>query len=374
MFISALIAFLLFPMARVLGSERMKRIIHPMIKLILIPNMVFYAWCIFQYFQANEVVFPSGAALRMVEYSMEIGINRNITGAFGLLMLMVCFYLTVSEKGWHRIPYLIGVVVYTVIMILSNCRTSWYTALLFFFMAGYFLAWNLLRGKDLLLRISIGVLFSLTAVLLLHWFRSELFLLLEASVARVTAAQAAAVAAYPAKGAMIMPLTSHLPETASALPLASESNEYIRSGLTDLSGRKELYQAAIYVMSHSEYCFLFGVTPSDVGIYMYGLYGVQKLQPHVHNLFLQMGLSYGVPTMLATIAFAGSLVFRSIRLLFSKKAVLSPGFWMIPIICLCLLTQDMTEVYLNAGDTLVCSFFYLFAGWIVATDCDRRDA
>ena len=125
-------------------------------------------------------------------------------------------------------------------------------------------------------------------------------------------------------------------------------------------------------MFHSRYCFLFGVTPVDVGIYLFGLFGVNKVFPSAHNFFLQMGVSYGVPCMLITIAFTISLLVRSVRLLFIYKETLPPGFWMIPIVSLSMLAQDMTEAYLNSGGTLVCVFFYVFSGWIVAMDREQR--
>ena len=34
--------------------------------------------------------------------------------------------------------------------------------------------------------------------------------------------------------------------------------------------------------------------------------------------------------------------------------------------------KDMMEAFLNSGGTLVCVFFYVFAGWIVATDEEQK--
>ena len=126
-------------------------------------------------------------------------------------------------------------------------------------------------------------------------------------------------------------------------------------------------------MFHSKYCFLFGVTPTDVGASLYRLCGVWDVFPHAHNFFLQMGVAYGVPCMLITIAFTISLAVRSIRLLFSKKRHLPPGFWMIPVVAFSMLSQDMMEAFLNSGGTLVCVFFYVYAGWIVAMDEEQKE-
>ena len=375
MFITGLMAFVMFPMARVLGGGNMKRVFNPMLKLVLIPHMVFYSWVLWQYLHMNEVVFPSGNILEMADYSMKIGVNRNTVGAYGVSMMVVCLYLIAVEKGGRRIPYVYGVVLYSAVLILSNCRTSWYTALLVIIAGGILFMWNHLRDRQLLIRLGSGVFVAAVGVLIFHWFRSELFVLLDAAIARYghAAAKAAVPAAtsFSAQGISAVPLaSSHIPKV---IPLASDSDNYLRTYETGLNGREPIFKAALYLMFHSKYCFLFGVTPVDVGDSLLGLCGVWKVMPHAHNFFLQMGVAYGVPCMLITIAFAISLAVRSIRLLFSKKRRLPSGYWMIPVVAFSMLAQDMMEAFLNSGGTLVCVFFYVFAGWIVALDKEQKE-
>jgi len=375
MFITGLMTFIMFPMARVLGSGNMKRVFNAMLKLVLIPHMVFYSWVLWQYLHMNEVVFPSGSILEMTDYSMKIGVNRNTVGAYGVSMMVVCLYLIAVEKGWRRIPYVYGVVLYSAVLILSNCRTSWYTALLVIIAGGILFMWNHLRDRQLLIRLGSGVFIAAVGVLIFHWFRSELFVLLDAAIARYghAAAKAAVPAAtsFSAQGISAVPLaSSHIPKV---IPLASDSDNYLRTYETGLNGREPIFKAALYLMFHSKYCFLFGVTPVDVGASMYAHFDIGVIYPHAHNFFLQMGMAYGVPCMLITIAFTISLAVRSIRLLFSKKRRLPPGYWMIPVVAFSMLAQDMMEAFLNSGGTLVCVFFYVFAGWIVALDKEQKE-
>ena len=372
MFITGLMAFVMFPMARVLGSGKMKRIFNLMLKLILLPHLVFFSWALWQYLHLNEVVFPSGSVLKMTEYSMEIGSNRNTVGAYGVSMMVICLYLIVTEKSWQRFLYFYGVVVYSAVLILSNCRTSWYTALFSITMFGFFFVWNHFHDRHILIRLGSGILVAAIGVFLFYWLRNGLFLLLQSAIVRFSATETTVSAAdFSSHTISIVPLASsrHL---SSAIPLATTIDDYLRSYKGDLNGREAIYRAAFYLMFHSRYCFLFGVTPVDVGIYLFGLFGVNKVFPSAHNFFLQMGVSYGVPCMLITIAFTISLLVRSVRLLFIYKETLPPGFWMIPIVSLSMLAQDMTEAYLNSGGTLVCVFFYVFSGWIVAMDREQR--
>ncbi|MCR5088893.1 MAG: O-antigen ligase family protein [Oscillospiraceae bacterium] len=375
MFITALMAFIMFPMSRVLGGENMKRVFNPMLKLALLPHLVFYSWALWQYFHMNEVVFPSGTTLHMMQYSMEIGVNRNSVGAYGVTMMTMCLYLAAVEKGWRKIPYLFGTAVYTAVLILSNCRTSWYTAVLVIAAAGFLWTWTSLNEKHVLIRIGSGILISAAGVLLLQWLRSELFTLLDAAITRAAIATepaAPAVAAFSSHDLSAVPLvSSHIP---SAIPLSPGINQYARYYTTGLSGRMKVYRACLYVMFHSKYCFLFGVTPTDVGPSLYRICEVWDVFPHAHNFFLQIGMCFGVPCMLITIAFVISLMIRSIRLLFSKNRVLLPGFWMIPVVVMCMLSQDMMEAFLNSGGTLVCVFFYVFSGWITAIDNEQKES
>ena len=372
MFITGLMAFVMFPMARVLGSGNMKRVFNPMLKLVLIPNMVFYSWGLWQFLSMNKIVFPSGAELLLAEELILTGINRNTIGAYGVTMMVVCLYLIAMEKGWRKIPYIYGVVLYTVVLIISYCRTSWYSALLAVSAFGFLGFWNLLHKKHVLVRLGIGFLAAAAGVLFFFWFRSELFVLLDSVLGRsaaVAETAASATASFSAQSISAVPLaSSHVP---AAVPLASGSDA-IQVSKRGFGGREPIFRAALYLMFHSKYCFLFGVTPVDVGESLLGLCGVKDVFPHAHNFFLQMGVAYGVPCMLITIAFTISLAVRSIRLLFSKKRRMPPGYWMIPVVALCMLSQDMMEAFLNSGGTLVCVFFYVFAGWIVATDEEQK--
>ena len=85
-----------------------------------------------------------------------------------------------------------------------------------------------------------------------------------------------------------------------------------------------------------------------------------------------MGVSYGVPVMLATVVFSVSLFLRSVRIIFINRKKLFSGAWMVPLLTMCILAGDMVEAELNAGTGILCTVFYLFAGWTVALDREAR--
>ena len=371
MYMTGLIAFVMFPLARIIGNEKMKRLIPVMLKIIIIPNILFHAWALWQYLHMNPVVFPSGTRLEIYEgVSMAIGANRNTTGAYSVTMLVLCLYLITTQKSWRKLPYFLGAVIYLMVMILSNCRTSWYSCLITFSTAGFLFAWYGFRNRKKALRLGVGLLLSLFCVLFLHWARSAVFQLQDAFFAQIVEHTTSAETAATATNHIASPylLTVRNLDTSTIHPSSSVFLASQRTYETGLSQRVPLYRASIYMMTHSPYCFLFGVTPSDVGQTLYGICDVVILEPHAHNFFLQMGMSYGVLTMLLTVVFVISLIARSFRILFCRGDKLSKGAWMIPVVVLCMLSQDMMEAFLNSGGTMVTVAFYLFAGWILELD------
>ncbi len=127
-------------------------------------------------------------------------------------------------------------------------------------------------------------------------------------------------------------------------------------------------------MLHNRYCFLFGVTPAQAVEVLRGTFGVreQYQYAHMHNWFFQMGMSYGVPILLATLVFAARTVFRGLRMIFLPSKMLFPGVWMIPLLVLTILLSDMLEAELDAAQHCICNIFYLFSGWMLVLDTEDR--
>ena len=229
------------------------------------------------------------------------------------------------------------------------------------------------------------------SVFFYHWFREEIFALLDTALhsAReaAEAASAEASSAVWAFGlkmlshtaddtALQVNLTTHGKELAAAVTCAAE--DIIRTydpRDASFGNRMPLYRACLQLMRSRRLVFLFGVTPSDVvkSLKMYEGVSQTYQYAHAHNFFLQMGVSYGVPTMLATVVFAVSLLVRSIRIMFVNRNKVFHGAWMIPLLTICILAGDMLEAELNSSTEIICAVFYLFAGWLVTLDETTRE-
>ena len=379
-FMTGLMALILFPLGRFMGSERAKRLIDPMLKIVLIPHIPVWGWALERYLYRHIIVFPSGGRLDIVPGgAMSFGYNQNITGAGAAIMLGLCLYMIATQKSWRKVYYAFGAVIYLAILILTNCRTSWYASVLMLAAACFLWCWNFPKSKSKICRAAAGVLLAAVCILLLHLFRSGMFVLEEKTWKAASEATVTTQSVVPNKGqkydvnvltSKVSGQTTKRDDHAQSVELAvapREANGYY-------SGRIELYRACFKVMFSRKYCFLFGVTPGGVDQATYGIEGVERHYNHAHNFIIQMGVSFGVPTMLATIVFLISVFVRCWRVLFWNPGKHFKGYWMLVPILLFLVAEDMMESFLNVSAwSMTCAAFYLFAGWVVAMDCEDRE-
>lgn len=366
-FITAVCSFILFPLAGFAGAERARKVIHLIVKAVLIPNLLFTVWILWKYFHIESVSFPSGNFLAMMDdYSLIIGENRMHTGYRALAMSAICVYLAFSEKSYRKIPYSIGILVYLSTLILSNNRGSWYAVLLLFAILAFLLPWHTLRENSRLARCLLGLLCVFACVLVLHWFRGEMFRLLDRTIASHNDSLAMSRITAESTGGRFGGNTWQVAPLASAVKQEQASpSATVRSFDAGLSGRGKVYKASLSAMFRDVHHLLFGMTHAEVGTALMEFTGGNTVQSSAHNFFLQMGVAFGVPMMLASVVFAIMLLLRSWRILLAEYE-LFPGSRMVPLVIIPMFIADMVDTTLTAGATFPCAAFYLFAGWTVA--------
>jgi len=279
-----------------------------------------------------------------------------------------------------------------VFLILTNSRTSWYSTAAMLSCAGFLACLNRSDRRNGAARIVVGLLAAAAIVLCCHWLRGEVFVLLDRALTRQAGKEATAVAetadfSAPSGDALITLRAAAGTGTPQAE--AEEADPADRTGrsassnarryddnLSTIGNRLPLYRASLKAMFSSRYCFLFGVTPVNVVNLLRNYEGVSDTfaYDHAHNFFLQMGVSFGVPTMAAAIAFAVSLLIRSLRILFSGRNRVFPGDWMLCLMVLSFLANDMLEADLSGGTGIFCVTFYILAGWLLTVDRELRRA
>ena len=370
-YITFLTSFFLFPLAGFAGAKRAKEVIDPMVKVILIPNLVFTVWVLWKYFHLDYITFPSGSALAMsADFGLSIGENRLHTANRALTMLCLCLYLVAAECSWRKIPYTVGIPVFFSTVALTNNRGAWYASLLLFAVLAFILTWHRLEKQKLLIRLGISFLCAVVCITCLHWCREGLFHGLDLAIQAKEP-----ITAVPASVQLgIEPVllgaqkTAEMPYSSPAL-LAAEG--HARTYESGLSSRIPIYKESILYMFSSWYHFLFGATHADVGTELFQAGRLRQIYPSAHNFFMQMGVAFGVPVMIASIVFVIMLLVRCWRVLFRNKEMF-PGARMIALTLIPLLAADMVDTTLTAGSSLPCAIFYLFAGWVVAMDLELK--
>ncbi len=369
------IALVFFPFARYLGPGWARGGIEMLIKLVLLPYLALCVWMLWNYLHGIDYVFPTGWKLAEGEVnSFSYGVNRNFTGSCMLTMSVLCLYFSVTQKGIRKILYLFGVAVFTFALILTNCRTAWYAALLTVAVFGFLLGRQVTASKPGWVRFVVPLMLSAAFAFAFYWLRIGVFLYADQAI------QAAKTAAQPlthsagTEGIFLQPL-ARSPGAPVPYPqtLALEPPPSMRTYETGLSGRLPIYKASFVVMTSRKLFFLFGVTPAEVGASLLGICGVIKIFGHAHNLFLQTGVALGVPAMIGMLVFVVSLGIRSFRLFRTGADASFSGAWMLSVVLFCLLAADMTESFLAASEWGPAQpVFYLLAGWLVVLDSDLR--
>ncbi len=360
LFLTFLIAFLFFPLAQYCGRESVKQSMDGLMISLVIPATVFAAWILWHYFRAEYVMLPSGRQLEMEAPAILrfTGENHNAPARTAMVMFGLSVILLFTRKPRAKAIYLPCAFVFAVYLVLTNSRTTWFAALLFVAGTTFLAGWNRFERKKLAARLGICIGLAVFAGILWFLLQKGIFALLRQSLARF--------------------LMTTVNETAAAAGSAAGVGEIqarsYSSNIGTVGNRLPLYQASIAAMFSSPYHFFFGVTPADVidTLRATGVSGVSQTfeYAHAHNLFFQIGLSFGVPTMIGMIVFSVSLVIRALRTMFPNRKKVFSGAGVIALFVCCMLANDMLEAILAPRPEFFSAMFYVLAGWLVATDKD----
>ena len=131
------------------------------------------------------------------------------------------------------------------------------------------------------------------------------------------------------------------------------------------AGRISIWKGAVKIMLSSPDRFFLGITPTNVAGALNQVVNSKKTFPHCHNLFLNIGVSFGVPAMILFIWFTGSIVRKAIRLMKYKTDELPANIWTVSVIVFGILLIEMLEVLSFGNRYFNGPVLYILAGWIV---------
>ena len=356
-FQTALAAFVFFPLVQYIGPKKARRTIEWMMHLTIGCYGTFCAFVLWKYLRSEFITFPSGRQLTVaLHLAMQVGVNPNITASQATVMLAVCIFMIITQKKWVKIVYLLPSLVFVMVLMLSNSRTSYLAALSMVVAAVivYFgTKWKNTAGAGRILRAfkqkkgntnTRRYLLLLAALLMgagIFWIIRKVAYQLALNSLNATFTEGV----DPQKAVRVF---------------------------DGLNGRAEIWAAALIVLFSSPKYFFLGMTPGKVGQTFVDLGILEKVQPHCHNILIQVAASLGVPAMLFYAGMLVSLMIRSVRIIRLHRVKGYETAWAIPIILSGILLIDVTEAFLFGPSCVNMPVFFLFSGWLTALDKSSR--
>lgn len=352
----ALAALLYCPFVYHIGTKKARHVVEGMVHFTVSVYGAFCAWVLWNYLHSNFITFPSGKQLVLVEeanMSMRVGVNQNITAAQAATMFSLCIYMIITQKKRIKLLYIIPSIIFTMMLILSNSRSSFIASFTTVIIAMFIYARRRLQKKKGENNFADGRA--------QYRIKGNEKSLLIAGIALVTCA----VLFLGIRKAMFMLLQYSINASSTETIDTHNAIRLISSGL---SGRGLIWHAAVVIMFSGPKNFFLGVMPSMVGQTIVDMKLHYILFPHCHNLLLQVGTSLGVPSMIMYLLFLISLLRRSMRIIKAEDDRRYEHAWAISMILLCILIIEIMETFLFGPSYVNAPVFYLFAGWLIALD------
>ena len=360
---------IIFPLTKAIKRERLKTTLEIIIHTIVIPYSVFAIVCLWHIFNLEVIDLPSGEQAGItVSMQLMLGYHYNITGMISVTILVVCLIMTVNSNGIIRSLYILFAVVHLLVVYLSNSRAVFLGLFVFVVSASFLITYFCLKVKRPIKKIMLSLLISVIVGFLYWQGRYFVFNVFE----RIT--NFSENINNISEEQLLFKIDSYKPVQLSRkvqsdkiyMSLASYNKQVGARSLSGLGGRPNVWLSAVRTMIDSWFNFFFGVTPIMVPDQLVNTGGYWDDIAHAHNIFLQVGVSMGVPAMLLFTLFVIRVLYRCFRLLFQNQKKVTTLFIVSGIFCF--LVINLVEPYLFAYFSLISCVFFLFAGYIVLID------
>ena len=321
---TAISMFLAFPLGYVLIREKQNIAGTILLHTLLICWTVFITYVLIRVFQKETIPTPNGGIIRVRSGGLQLNCNRNINGAWEMMVFLVCCYLIFRCRLLpFKIFYGISSVIHFIALALSNSRASILSALAGFAAMAGILVYLRLTNKQR----PHSLLWSVIAALI------------------------AGIAFYFLSG-LVIKLYNNV--SASTLSTRTELDKIVKD-----TGRIGIWKATIEGIFTSFRTAVFGVTPMSVGELIHQMQGEGSVtHPHAHNQFLEIAAANGLPALGLFLGWFFLILKDTWKLFFRQKN--RTTFLFVPVIILALMFQNQFEAFLVYGyETMGFTFFLL---------------
>ncbi len=302
-----------------------RKVLDWFIHVLMLVNTVFMVWVLYNNFKLNILTVPGGQIGMTETYSLVIACNRNTTGAFAAVFLMLALFMISTKKGVVRALYIVAAVIQLFPLYLSNSRTPYIACTAVLALAGFFMTYRKYTGKYRIpLSLGVGLLCGAGFYFLRY----------------------GVIGIYDG--------VTHLSEQ-----LGTSLSDAVRdSDLTNTSGRMGYWKASLQAIVLSNQTFMVGVTPARVEEILGYVRNIENNAGYTHNQFLQMAVAFGVPVLAMYCVWLAKLAKQCWQVAFKGR------YWMLSCMVLMLVLSNLMESYLVAYFYFCGGVFFLVCGMV----------
>ena len=142
---------LLFNLPMVLSKEMAKKSIDILLHIVTFAGTGIALFGLWHLFTLDFITLPTGEIIGMVRHSFhsfQLGSYYNLTAAIALSFILISLYMIAAQSKALKIIYALNLIPHTLVLMLTNSRTSFITCIFAYFIAMFLVVWNIPTQKS----------------------------------------------------------------------------------------------------------------------------------------------------------------------------------------------------------------------------------
>lgn len=173
---------LLFNLPMVLSKDMAKKTIDILLHIVSLAGTGIALFGLWHLFTLDFITLPTGEIIGMVKnsfQSFQLGSYYNLTAAIALSFILISLYMIASQSTALKIIYALNLIPHTLVLMLTNSRTSFIACIFACFAAMFLAVWNLPARRSIPVRLVTSIAASAAAAGIVWMMRTWSFQLFE---------------------------------------------------------------------------------------------------------------------------------------------------------------------------------------------------
>lgn len=330
----------IFPLGYHLGKRRQMALFHAMFDTCLVVFSLFLLYAYFRFFRGEFHFFTFGEnEFDFTLPRIRFGVNPNSTAAYGAFFLIGGLYRFHSlQNSWKRALLVFFELIAFTAFVYSESRTAFISLAL---ALGVWIGARIYRRKkdkgsgSVLLSLLCAVVTAVLTVAVLYGVLNILRSL---------------------QSTVLKSVVTH----AGTDEGPADDRGFMSDNALTLGGRIRIWLAIVKEVFRNRHLLLHGCSQSATSAEVYALIGKSY---NTHNQFLEVLLAYGLPALVLFLVWLLWLAGKSVFLGLDRSEEDDPS-WMLPLILLMMIVDNLAETMLVARIHFVGFLFFLLAGYV----------